>query len=87
MQLQGSWYPWAPSVMFGVASLLVGLASLRLPETLGAVLSETIAHLEGKPDKTSSKMLVLYYLLLLHINFLLNSVMLEKEMYVYVRLY
>lgn len=39
-----SW--WAPSVVMGLLSLLAGMATLALPETLGAVLPDTLADLE-----------------------------------------
>ncbi|KAG7176027.1 Solute carrier family 22 member 8-like, partial [Homarus americanus] len=46
----GSVYPWAPSVMFGVSSVVAGVATLALPETLDAVLPDTIAQLENRRD-------------------------------------
>lgn len=39
-----SW--WAPSVVMGLLSLLAGMATLALPETLGAVLPDTLTDLE-----------------------------------------
>ncbi|XP_037786215.1 organic cation transporter protein-like [Penaeus monodon] len=44
----GSAYPASPSIVFGVASLLAGTATLALPETLGVALPDTIAHLEER---------------------------------------
>ncbi|XP_042889424.1 solute carrier family 22 member 6-like, partial [Penaeus japonicus] len=54
LPLQGSTYPWAPSVVFGVASLIAGLATLALPETLGVALPDTIAHLEERDSGATS---------------------------------
>ncbi|KAG7176025.1 Solute carrier family 22 member 6-A-like 3 [Homarus americanus] len=51
----GSVYPWAPSVVFGVASVVAGVATLALPETLGTALPDTIAHLEDKVLPESSR--------------------------------
>ncbi|XP_042204944.1 organic cation transporter protein-like [Homarus americanus] len=54
----GSVYPWAPSVVFGVASVVAGVATLALPETLGTALPDTIAHLEDKVLPESSRNLL-----------------------------
>ncbi|XP_063591330.1 organic cation transporter protein-like [Penaeus indicus] len=45
---QGSLISWAPSVVFGAASLVIGLATVALPETLGMALPDTIADLEER---------------------------------------
>nr|XP_027214872.1 organic cation transporter protein-like [Penaeus vannamei] len=50
----GPLYPWAPSAVFGAASVLAGLATLALPETLHVPLPDTIAHLEEREIRTSS---------------------------------
>ncbi|XP_037786514.1 organic cation transporter protein-like [Penaeus monodon] len=44
----GSLISWAPSVVFGAASLVIGLATVALPETLGMALPDTIADLEER---------------------------------------
>ncbi|XP_047493604.1 solute carrier family 22 member 15-like [Penaeus chinensis] len=49
----GPLYPWAPSAVFGAASVLAGLATLALPETLHVPLPDTIAHLEEREIRTS----------------------------------
>ncbi|XP_037786209.1 organic cation transporter protein-like [Penaeus monodon] len=49
----GPLYPWAPSAVFGAASVLAGLATLPLPETLHVPLPDTIAHLEEREIRTS----------------------------------
>ncbi|XP_068209549.1 organic cation transporter protein-like [Palaemon carinicauda] len=43
----GVMYPWAPSVVFGVAAGTAGLATLTLWETVGISLPDTIAQLES----------------------------------------
>ncbi|XP_037786510.1 solute carrier family 22 member 15-like [Penaeus monodon] len=48
----GPLYPWAPSAVFGAASVLAGLATLPLPETLHVPLPDTIAHLEEREIRT-----------------------------------
>ncbi|ROT74870.1 solute carrier family 22 member 15 precursor [Penaeus vannamei] len=50
---RGPLYPWAPSAVFGAASVLAGLATLALPETLHVPLPDTIAHLEEREIRTS----------------------------------
>lgn len=50
----GSALPWAPSVVFGAGSLLAGLATLALPETLDVSLPDTIAHLEERGSKENN---------------------------------
>ncbi|ROT74876.1 putative organic cation transporter protein-like isoform X4 [Penaeus vannamei] len=49
---EGPLYPWAPSAVFGAASVLAGLATLALPETLHVPLPDTIAHLEEREIRT-----------------------------------
>lgn len=44
----GARHSWAPSVVFGAASVVAGLATLALPETLGAALPDTITQLEDR---------------------------------------
>ncbi|KAK7081091.1 hypothetical protein SK128_003679 [Halocaridina rubra] len=44
----GTVYPWAPSAVFGALSLVAGIATLALPETLGISLPDTIDHLENR---------------------------------------
>ncbi|XP_042239421.1 solute carrier family 22 member 21-like [Homarus americanus] len=39
-------YSRLPSVVFGTATLVTGLVTFNLPETLGVALSDTISHLE-----------------------------------------
>nr|XP_027214862.1 solute carrier family 22 member 15-like [Penaeus vannamei] len=48
----GPLYPWAPSAVFGAASVLAGLATLALPETLHVALPDTIEHLEEREIRT-----------------------------------
>ncbi|XP_069991642.1 organic cation transporter protein-like [Penaeus vannamei] len=52
----GSLISWAPSVVFGAASLAMGLATMALPETLGMALPDTVADLEerGRSDSKRS---------------------------------
>ncbi|ROT74868.1 hypothetical protein C7M84_006625 [Penaeus vannamei] len=49
---RGPLYPWAPSAVFGAASVLAGWP-LALPETLHVPLPDTIAHLEEREIRTS----------------------------------
>ncbi|XP_042883642.1 solute carrier family 22 member 19-like [Penaeus japonicus] len=49
----GPLYPWAPSAVFGAASVVAGLATLALPETLHVPLPDTVAHLEERQIRTS----------------------------------
>ncbi|XP_042883647.1 organic cation transporter protein-like [Penaeus japonicus] len=49
----GPLYPWAPSAVFGAASVVAGLATLALPETLYVPLPDTVAHLEERQIRTS----------------------------------
>ncbi|XP_071516507.1 organic cation transporter protein-like isoform X2 [Panulirus ornatus] len=44
----GPVYPWGPSIMFGSVSVVAGLATMALPETLGVALPDTIAKLENQ---------------------------------------
>ncbi|XP_068233850.1 organic cation transporter protein-like [Palaemon carinicauda] len=46
---------WAPSVVFGAASVVAGLATLALPETQGVALPDTIEHLEKRVNLTPSR--------------------------------
>ncbi|XP_042889428.1 organic cation transporter protein-like, partial [Penaeus japonicus] len=48
----GPLYPWAPSAVFGAASVVAGLATLALPETLHVPLPDTVAHLEERQIRT-----------------------------------
>lgn len=45
---QSSTYPWAISVVFGLAALLAAVAALPLSETLNVDLPDTIKDLEDK---------------------------------------
>ncbi|XP_047493229.1 organic cation transporter protein-like isoform X1 [Penaeus chinensis] len=54
----GAAYPWAPSVVFGVSSIVAGLATLALPETLGVALPDTIAHLEERAALGAKRMFI-----------------------------
>ncbi|RXG54897.1 putative transporter [Armadillidium vulgare] len=45
-ELLGSYHAWIPSVIFGIASLLSGIATIFLPETRNRHLFETISQLE-----------------------------------------
>ncbi|XP_037786513.1 solute carrier family 22 member 15-like [Penaeus monodon] len=51
----GSLISWAPSVVFGAASLVIGLATVALPETLGMALPDTIADLEERDSGDSRR--------------------------------
>ncbi|XP_047493473.1 organic cation transporter protein-like [Penaeus chinensis] len=51
----GSLISWAPSVVFGAASLVMGLATVALPETLGMALPDTIADLEERGSGDSKR--------------------------------
>ncbi|XP_071519062.1 solute carrier family 22 member 13-like isoform X2 [Panulirus ornatus] len=45
-QILAPLYPLAPTMLFGLTSVMAGLGTLLLPETLGADLPDTIADLE-----------------------------------------
>ncbi|KAB7504959.1 Solute carrier family 22 member 6 [Armadillidium nasatum] len=45
-ELLGSYHAWIPSVIFGIASLLAGIATMFLPETRNKHLFETVSQLE-----------------------------------------
>ncbi|XP_063605676.1 solute carrier family 22 member 15-like [Penaeus indicus] len=38
---------WAPLVLFGAAGFVAGVVTLRLPETRGALMQDTVAGLEA----------------------------------------
>ncbi|RXG51824.1 Organic cation transporter protein [Armadillidium vulgare] len=46
--LLGASYPWAPSLVFGSAGMVAGVATLLLPETLNKPMPETIYQLENQ---------------------------------------
>ncbi|XP_076053340.1 organic anion transporter 3-like [Oratosquilla oratoria] len=46
----GGIYPWLPSIIFGILSVVAGLSIALLPETLNHPLYETVAALEGKEE-------------------------------------
>ncbi|XP_066955531.1 organic cation transporter protein-like [Macrobrachium rosenbergii] len=46
----GAVYPWTTPVVFGLASIVAGLAAIPLSETKDSPLPDTIAHLEGYDD-------------------------------------
>ncbi|XP_066984510.1 organic cation transporter protein-like [Macrobrachium rosenbergii] len=50
----GPIYPWAPSVVFGIAAAIAGFATLVLWETLSLALPDTILQLES-PDFKATK--------------------------------
>lgn len=43
---QGSVHTWIPSIIFGIACLLAGAATIFLPETRNKHLFETVSQLE-----------------------------------------
>ena len=47
-------YPWFPGVVFGIISIIVGLLTLLLPETLNRPLADTVEDIE-KWNRTMSK--------------------------------
>ncbi|XP_068202491.1 organic cation transporter protein-like isoform X2 [Palaemon carinicauda] len=47
MSFIGAVYPWTTPVVFGLASIIAGIAALPLHETLDDSLPDTILHLEG----------------------------------------
>merc|ERR1739842_149535 len=46
LDLLGPLVPWAPSVVFGVGTLMAGAATLLLPESQGRSMPETIHDFE-----------------------------------------
>ncbi|XP_037785909.1 organic cation transporter protein-like [Penaeus monodon] len=47
--------PWAPSLVFGLAAFLAGLATLPLPETGRGLLPDTVADLETTQDVSMNR--------------------------------
>ncbi|KAG7157390.1 Organic cation transporter protein-like 5, partial [Homarus americanus] len=50
----GSVAIWAPSVLFGMSSLVASAVMLTLPETRGAALHDTVVTLEARPSNSRS---------------------------------
>ncbi|XP_042243092.1 uncharacterized protein LOC121880103 [Homarus americanus] len=46
---------WGPALVFGGASMVAGLVTLTVSETLGTPLPDTLADLLPKPQKTSAR--------------------------------
>ena len=55
VDILGKVSPGIPAVIFGISSVLAGLAAMVLPETLNQKLPETVADVEAwkKPSKKS----------------------------------
>lgn len=53
--LKGSAFSWAPSVVFGVTSIIASVITLTLPETLNVALPDTIAQLEERSDQAHTR--------------------------------
>ncbi|XP_042242883.1 organic cation transporter protein-like [Homarus americanus] len=48
----GTFIPWVPSVIFGCLSMMAGLATLALHETMGIALPDTISDLSSTVKRT-----------------------------------
>ncbi|XP_047482806.1 organic cation transporter protein-like [Penaeus chinensis] len=46
---------WAPLVLFGAAGFVAGVVTLRLPETRGALMQDTVAGLEAAGETVKEK--------------------------------
>ncbi|KAK7083076.1 hypothetical protein SK128_012595 [Halocaridina rubra] len=55
VQILGPLAWWAPSVLMGILALLAGMATLFLPETLGAILPDTLPDLEELFSKNKKR--------------------------------
>ncbi|KAK7028086.1 hypothetical protein SK128_018211 [Halocaridina rubra] len=55
IEILGSAYPWAPSVVYGGTAFLACLVTIFLPDTLGKALPDTIEQLEGASEQFESR--------------------------------